>query len=56
YAGAAAVCPENRWILEGVEAADSFIFSPHKWWVRSCGYLALIFSFFWAWLAHNVGV
>ncbi len=31
YAGTAAVCPENRWILEGAEYLDSFVFNPHKW-------------------------
>ena len=31
YAGTAALCPENRWILDGVELADSFVFNPHKW-------------------------
>ena len=31
YAGAAAVCPEFRWILAGLEHADSFCFDPHKW-------------------------
>ncbi|CAM9405302.1 unnamed protein product [Ascophyllum nodosum] len=31
YAGSAAICPENRWILDGVESADSFMFNPHKW-------------------------
>ena len=31
YAGAAAVCPEYRWILAGLEHADSFCFDPHKW-------------------------
>jgi len=31
YAGTAAVLPEMRWILEGVERADSFVFNPHKW-------------------------
>jgi len=31
YAGTAAVCPEKRWILDGVEQADSFVFNPHKW-------------------------
>ncbi len=31
YAGAAAVCPELRWINDGVEAADSYTFNPHKW-------------------------
>jgi aromatic-L-amino-acid decarboxylase len=31
YAGTAAVCPENRWILDGAEYFDSFVFNPHKW-------------------------
>lgn len=31
YAGTAAVLPEKRWILEGMESADSFVFNPHKW-------------------------
>jgi aromatic-L-amino-acid/L-tryptophan decarboxylase len=31
YAGAAAVCPELRWIHNGLELADSYCFDPHKW-------------------------
>jgi aromatic-L-amino-acid decarboxylase len=31
YAGSAAVVPEHRYILEGVECADSLIVNPHKW-------------------------
>ncbi|HEX4518016.1 MAG TPA: pyridoxal-dependent decarboxylase [Gaiellaceae bacterium] len=31
YAGSAAVCPEFRWCLEGVEYADSIVVNPHKW-------------------------
>ena len=31
WAGVAAVCPELRWILDGVEAADSVCTNPHKW-------------------------
>jgi aromatic-L-amino-acid decarboxylase len=31
HAGAACVCPEFRWMLEGVEGADSIAFNPHKW-------------------------
>jgi aromatic-L-amino-acid decarboxylase len=31
YAGTAALCPENRWILDGAEQMDSFVFNPHKW-------------------------
>jgi aromatic-L-amino-acid decarboxylase len=31
YAGTAAVLPEKRWMLNGIEYADSFVFNPHKW-------------------------
>lgn len=30
-AGAAAICPEFRFINEGVHEADSYTFNPHKW-------------------------
>jgi len=30
-AGTAAILPEMRQILDGVEFADSFVFNPHKW-------------------------
>ncbi|PIV81345.1 aspartate aminotransferase family protein [bacterium CG17_big_fil_post_rev_8_21_14_2_50_64_8] len=30
-AGSAAILPEKRWILDGVEHADSLVFNPHKW-------------------------
>ena len=30
-AGTAAILPEFRWMLDGVERADSFCFNPHKW-------------------------
>lgn len=29
--GTAALCPEFRWINNGVELADSYCFNPHKW-------------------------
>ena len=29
--GAAAVCPEYRYLHDGVEHADSYCFNPHKW-------------------------
>lgn len=29
--GTAAICPEHRWIHEGLERADSYCFNPHKW-------------------------
>jgi aromatic-L-amino-acid decarboxylase len=31
YAGAAAVLPEMRWLMDGVERADSVVINPHKW-------------------------
>jgi aromatic-L-amino-acid decarboxylase len=31
HAGTAAICPEFRGILDGLELADSFCFNPHKW-------------------------
>jgi aromatic-L-amino-acid decarboxylase len=30
-AGTAALCPEFRWVQEGAESADSYVFNPHKW-------------------------
>jgi aromatic-L-amino-acid decarboxylase len=29
--GTAVVCPEFRWIHDGIELADSYCFNPHKW-------------------------
>jgi aromatic-L-amino-acid/L-tryptophan decarboxylase len=29
--GTAALCPEHRWIHDGLELADSYCFNPHKW-------------------------
>ena len=29
--GTAALCPEHRWIHDGLELADSYGFNPHKW-------------------------
>lgn len=31
YAGSASIVPEYRWLLDGVEEADSLITNPHKW-------------------------
>jgi aromatic-L-amino-acid/L-tryptophan decarboxylase len=30
-AGSAMICPEHRWMWEGVERADSLVLNPHKW-------------------------
>ena len=29
--GTAVICPEFRWLQDGVEEADSYLFNPHKW-------------------------
>jgi aromatic-L-amino-acid/L-tryptophan decarboxylase len=31
YAGAAAMLPSHRWILDGASEADSLVVNPHKW-------------------------
>ena len=31
HAGTALLCPEFRWMVEGIEHADSFVMNPHKW-------------------------
>ena len=31
YAGAAAICPEYRALMDGLELADSIVVNPHKW-------------------------
>ena len=31
FSGTAAILPEKKWMLEGVEYVDSFVFNPHKW-------------------------
>ncbi len=30
-AGTALVLPEFRWMIDGIEAVDTFVFNPHKW-------------------------
>ena len=31
WAGSALILPEQRWMIEGIDYADSFVFNPHKW-------------------------
>lgn len=31
YAGSALLLPEFRWMIKGIEKADSIVFNPHKW-------------------------
>jgi aromatic-L-amino-acid decarboxylase len=44
HAGSAAVCPEFRWMHDGLERADSYCFNPHKWLLTNfdcdCFYVA----------------
>ena len=54
YAGAAAICPEYRALMPGIERADSIVFNPHKWlftpvdcsilWVKDPAQLRSAFS------------
>jgi aromatic-L-amino-acid/L-tryptophan decarboxylase len=41
YAGIAAVVPEYRSVLEGVERADSLVVNPHKWMFTPMDFSAL---------------
>ncbi|HEY6302940.1 MAG TPA: pyridoxal-dependent decarboxylase [Terriglobales bacterium] len=34
--GTAALCPEFRFVHDGVEFADSYVFNPHKWMFTNC--------------------
>ncbi len=31
YAGTALMLPENKYLIEGISYADTFVFNPHKW-------------------------
>ncbi len=31
FAGSALLLPEQRWMIQGIEQANSFVFNPHKW-------------------------
>ena len=54
YAGSAAICPELRALMPGLERADSIVVNPHKWlftpvdcsilWVRDPALLRAAFS------------
>ncbi len=43
-AGSAAICPELRWLHQGMEQANSYCFNPHKWMLTNfdcdCFYVA----------------
>ncbi len=31
FAGTALLLPEFRWMIDGIESVDTFVFNPHKW-------------------------
>ncbi len=31
FAGSALILPEKRWMIQGIEHVDTFVFNPHKW-------------------------
>jgi aromatic-L-amino-acid/L-tryptophan decarboxylase len=41
YGGAFAAIPEGRWVMDGIEAADSIVINPHKWLFVPLDYSAL---------------
>ncbi|XP_061445195.1 aromatic-L-amino-acid decarboxylase isoform X3 [Rhineura floridana] len=63
YAGSSFICPEFRYLLNGVEFADSFNFNPHKWllvnfdcstmWVKKRADLTCAFKIDPVYLKHD---
>lgn len=63
YAGSAFICPEYRYLMSGVEYADSFNMNPHKWllvnfdcsamWVKDARPVLEAFSVDRIYLAHD---
>ncbi|KYO42774.1 fidgetin-like protein 1 [Alligator mississippiensis] len=63
YAGSSFICPEFRYLLNGVEYANSFNFNPHKWllinfdcsamWVKKRSDLIGAFKLDPLYLQHN---
>ncbi|CAH1785663.1 unnamed protein product [Owenia fusiformis] len=63
YAGSAFICPEYRYLLDGVEHAMSFDFNPHKWllvnfdcsamWFKDTSYMVEAFKVEPLYLRHN---
>ncbi|CAF0749937.1 unnamed protein product [Didymodactylos carnosus] len=63
YAGSAFICPEYRYLFDGIEYVDSFSFNPHKWmlvnfdcsamWVKDRTYFINAFNVDPLYLKHD---
>lgn len=63
YAGSALVCPEYRYLMKGIDKADSFNFNPHKWllmnfdlsamWLKNADLLVQAFNVDRIYLQHQ---
>nr|BCT26321.1 putative aromatic amino acid decarboxylase [Euura sp. 'Pontania] len=63
YAGSAFICPEFRYLMKGIERADSFNFNPHKWmlvnfdcsamWLKDPNYVVNAFNVDPLYLKHD---
>ncbi|KAK7576159.1 hypothetical protein V9T40_012445 [Parthenolecanium corni] len=63
YAGSAFICPEYRYLMKGIERADSFNFNPHKWmlvtfdcsamWLKNPEYIVNAFNVDPLYLKHD---
>ncbi|KAF6036397.1 DDC [Bugula neritina] len=63
YAGNSIICPEYRYLIDGVELADSYNFNPHKWmmtnfdcsamWFKDCHLVANAFNVDPLYLQHK---
>ncbi|XP_015602412.1 aromatic-L-amino-acid decarboxylase [Cephus cinctus] len=64
YAGSAFICPEFRYLMKGIEKADSFNFNPHKWmlvnfdcsamWLKDPTYIVNAFNVDPLYLKHDM--
>ncbi|XP_011494969.1 PREDICTED: aromatic-L-amino-acid decarboxylase [Ceratosolen solmsi marchali] len=64
YAGSAFICPEFRYLMNGIERADSFNFNPHKWmlvnfdcsplWLKEPTYIINAFNVDPLYLKHDL--
>ncbi|MEP6549999.1 MAG: pyridoxal-dependent decarboxylase, partial [Gemmatimonadales bacterium] len=65
YGGAMGALPEGRWVMDGIERADSIVLNPHKWlfvpldfsalYVRRPDVLRSVFSLVPEYLRGNAG-